>query len=95
MNLIRGCLCQLGYPRLLGAGGGARTRTVTTFVSLSVSFSFAPLRTPARSGGGVLLPEQVAEDLVADPAVDHLGVVGLLAGELDRLLQLVDPLEQL
>lgn len=100
--MIAVCLCHLGYPgpfmcgphRMPGEDSNLHwNRVVTT----SFSFSLRSSRTPvAVNGRGIngRSPEEVTEYRITHPLVGDVHAVGLLAGELHGLLELLHPVQQ-
>src|SRR5512147_2803560 len=78
-------------PRVAREGLEPLTCTGAMEFELSFSVSLRSLRALDSSRSG----EDVAEDFLARGHVGHLDAVGLLAGELHRLLELLHLLEQL
>ncbi|CAG7627377.1 hypothetical protein SBRY_20359 [Actinacidiphila bryophytorum] len=86
----------MGHPRTW-CGERDSNPQLTPLHQLQHQFQLALIAHPPPRDGGRMwrLPEEVAENRVADPLVGDLGVVRLLAGELDGLLELLHAVEEL
>lgn len=90
MTSTRACVYQFRHPdnlRTIGVGG--RTRTCKPRGRLAHFQS--QIEPKLRSSNLLLLaPEEPAKNLLADGDIGDVQRVGLLTGELDRLLELLD-----
>ncbi|GAA1024209.1 hypothetical protein Aple_097620 [Acrocarpospora pleiomorpha] len=86
---MNGCLYHWATPAWVPEPG--IEPELFTVVQFQLHFQLALLAHPlSRAGVHDVLAQQVAEQRLADPLVDDLGAVGLLAGILDGFLQFDD-----